>query len=207
MRFQQRFFYPTLPSLFAIVFFLLEALLFEFDYNFASLVVCYFVISVAAASQDHWVSEWTYEMTASTKYEWNRLKSLFYLSWLRLMVVVLVWFHSVVAMKSNATEHNPSSKKHTYEQCKRCAFRQYACKRDEQERGRERDEWKSYHCRKLRRNAIKFTFLLGSLFFLRFHYAILRSNNELFRIFFWNVCTWKQWRRERQRARRISMKG
>lgn len=53
-----------------------------------------------------------------------------------------------------------------------------------QERGRERDKWKSYHCRKLRRNAIKFTFLLGSLFFLRFHYAILRSNNELFRIFF-----------------------
>lgn len=35
--------------------------------------------------------------------------------------------------------------------------------------------------RKLRRNAIKFTFLLGSLFLLRFHYAILRSNNELFR--------------------------
>lgn len=48
---------------------------------------------------------------------------------------------------------------------------------------RERDKWKSYHCRKLRRNAIKFTFLLGSLFLLRFHYAILRSNNELFCIF------------------------
>lgn len=130
------------------------------------------------------------------------------------MVVVLVLalsscyelkHHRIYNLDSKKWAHTHLHRTHKKQYKRLCALIQCAMqKRDEKES--ESDKWKSsYHCRKLRRNAIKFTFLLGSLLLLWFHYAYIAKQQRIISHFFSQTFAHRTWQTAWERKRGVDI--